>query len=87
MLLEGEPASALPQALAVAHGKFQCDCRGIGSDWVVDELRTSRTSLLGTVDIVAEPDDLEADFEAMIRASMGRGVADATIASLGAARQ
>ncbi|MEY2523559.1 MAG: hypothetical protein QOJ66_2124, partial [Ilumatobacteraceae bacterium] len=35
--IEGEPADALPQALAVAQGKFQCDCRGIGSDWVVDE--------------------------------------------------
>ena len=68
--IEGEPESALPQALAVAQGKFQCDCRGIGSDWVVDELRTIADALLGTVDIIAKPDDLEADFEAMIRTSM-----------------
>ena len=53
--IEGEPASALPQALAVAQGKFQCDCRGIGSDWVVDELRTIADALLGTVDIIAKP--------------------------------
>jgi hypothetical protein len=74
--IEGEPAGALPQALAAARGQFQCDCRGIGSDWVVDELRGIADTLLGTVDIVARPEDLEADFEAMIRTSMSRGVAD-----------
>ena len=35
--------------------------------------------MLGTVDIIAKPDDLEADFEAMIRTSMSRGVADARL--------
>ena len=60
-------------------GQFQCDCRGIGSDWVVDELRTIANALLGTVDIIAKPDDLEADFEAMMRTSMSRGVADARL--------
>lgn len=74
--IEGEPAFALPQALQAAQGQFQCDCRGIGADWVVDELRTIANALLGTVDIIAKPDDLEADFEAMIRTSMSRGVAD-----------
>jgi von Willebrand factor type A C-terminal domain/von Willebrand factor type A domain len=74
--IEGEPREALPAALQAAAGKFQCDCRGIGSDWVVDELRTIASTLLGSVDIVAHPDDLEADFEAMMQASMSRGVAD-----------
>jgi hypothetical protein len=46
---------------------------------VVDELRRIATALLGTVDIVAKPDDLEADFEAMMRAAMSRGVADARL--------
>src|SRR3954464_13574422 len=77
--IEGEPAGALPQALAQAQGKFQCDCRGIGSDWVVDELRTIANALLGTVDIISKPDDLEADFEAMIPPSMTRGVGDARL--------
>jgi hypothetical protein len=71
--IEGEPHSALPEALSAARGKFQCDCRGIGSDWVVDELRAIADALLGTVDIIAKPDQLEADFEAMIRTSMSRG--------------
>ena len=74
--IEGEEPGALGEALAAARGRFQCDCRGIGSDWVVDELREIATALLGTVDIVAEPDDLEADFEAMMKAAMSRGVAD-----------
>jgi len=74
--IEGEPEGALEAALANAVGKFQCDCRGIGSDWVVDELRAIATALLGTVDIVAEPADLEADFEEMMRNAMSRGVPD-----------
>ena len=77
--IEGEPAGALGQALVGAEGKFQCDCRGIGDDWVVDELRTIATTLLGSVDIVAEPADLEADFEEMMRGAMSRGVADARL--------
>ena len=38
-----------------AKGVFQCDCRGVGDNWRVDELRRISTALLGTVDIVAEP--------------------------------
>ena len=74
--IEGEPKGALGQALTAARGKFQCDCRGIGEDWVVEELREISTALMGSVDIVAKPEDLEADFEAMMQASMNRGVAD-----------
>jgi hypothetical protein len=77
--IEGEPPEALGQALARARGTFQCDCRGIGADWVVDELRRIADALLGTVDIVARPEDLEADFEAMVRTSMSRGVPDARL--------
>lgn len=77
--IEGEPASALKKALKAASGRFQCDCRGIGEDWVVEELREISTALLGTVDIVANPDDLEADFEAMMQAAMSRGVPDARL--------
>jgi hypothetical protein len=74
--IEGEPPAALPDALRAASGTFQCDCRGIGADWEVDELRAIADALLGTVDIVADPEDLEADFESMMRTAMSRGVAD-----------
>ena len=46
---------------------------------MVDELREISTALMGTVDIVAKPDDLEADFEAMMQAAMSRGVPDARL--------
>ena len=83
----GRAARGAGDALLKARGKFQCDCRGVGTDWVVDELRRIADALLGTVDIIAEPDDLEADFEAMIRASMGRGVRRRPAAGVGAAGQ
>jgi len=77
--IEGEPEGTLDEALAAARGVFQCDCRGIGSDWVVGELRKISDALMGTVDIVAAPEDLEEDFASMIRTSMSRGVADARL--------
>jgi hypothetical protein len=77
--IEGEEPSVLPQALEYSKGAFQCDCRGVGSDWRVDELREIATALLGSVDIIAEPKDLAADFAAMMRSAMGRGVAHAAL--------
>jgi hypothetical protein len=77
--IEGEEPHVLGQALDLCQGQFQCDARGIGTDWVVDELRRISSRLMGTVDIVAKPEDLEADFEAMIKTSMSRGVADARL--------
>jgi von Willebrand factor type A C-terminal domain/von Willebrand factor type A domain len=57
-------------------GVFNCDCRGVGTDWQVSELRKIATALLGTVDIVPDPAGLAADFEAMMKASMAKEVAD-----------
>ena len=74
--IEGEPKGTLEAALRRAEGKFQCDCRGIGADWEVAELRGIADALLGSVDIVADPDDLADDFGEMMRRSMSRGVAD-----------
>ena len=74
---EGETPAELDRAVEAAKGVFQCDCRGVGDNWKVDELRRISTALLGTVDIIPSPEAMEADFEAMIQRSMGRGVADA----------
>lgn len=76
---EGEAPAALDAAIAAAVGRFQCDCRGVGADWEVEQLRRISGALLGSVDIVADPADLEADFEAIIHSAMGRGVADARL--------
>src|SRR5215469_15847336 len=79
LLTDGQNAQ-LPGRLAAAikecEGVFRCDCRGVGTDWYVDELRKIATALLGTVDIVPDPAGLAADFEAMMKASMAKEVAD-----------
>ena len=49
------PRSSLQDAIRAAQGVFQCDCRGVGADWDVRELRGIATALLGTVDLVPGP--------------------------------
>jgi hypothetical protein len=76
---ESEDADALEYGIDTARGKFQCDCRGVGENWVVNELRKVATALLGSLDLIASPAEMEADFESMIRSSMSRGVARADL--------
>jgi hypothetical protein len=76
---EHETPERLQEEIALSDGKFSCDCRGVGTDWRVDELRSISSALLGTVDIVADPDDLADDFAAMMRASMGKSIPDLTL--------
>jgi von Willebrand factor type A C-terminal domain/von Willebrand factor type A domain len=71
-----ERPDELDRALQACRGAFTCDCRGIGTDWEVAELRTVSAALLGTVDIVAEPSALAADFRAMTAAAMGKRLAE-----------
>ncbi|WP_322767263.1 VWA domain-containing protein [Frankia sp. Cr1] len=70
----GERSTEFDAALAACVGHFQCDCRGIGADWRVDELRRIATTLLGTVDAIRHPRDLAADFQAMIDTATDRAV-------------
>ncbi len=76
---ESESSSELDTALTAVAGRFQCDCRGVGTDWDVAELRTVSSRMLGTVDIVADPENLAADFEAMMAAAMAKRVGDARL--------
>lgn len=69
---EHETPEELGRALVECEGAFQCDCRGVGTDWEVQELRRIASALLGSVDIVAEPAGLEAAFRAMIEQAMGK---------------
>ncbi len=68
----GELATDLAAAVAASRGRFQCDCRGIGADWRVDELRLIATNLLGTVDAIGSPDELVADFTGVIATATSR---------------
>jgi hypothetical protein len=76
---QNETREDLLEAIAACEGIFQCDCRGVGTDWQIDELRLIAGALLGSVDIVADPDDMPADFEAMMRKAVGRRTGDVAI--------
>jgi hypothetical protein len=69
---EHETPAQLDAVLAACEGHFQCDCRGVGTDWKVSELRRIASVLLGTVDIIADPADMAADFRSMIQTAMGK---------------
>ena len=83
LLTDGQNQSEQPADFAASiravTGRFQCDCRGVGSDWEVRELREVSTALLGTVGLVANPAELAEDFSSMIKQAMGRGIAEATL--------
>jgi hypothetical protein len=76
---ESEPESALAAAVRHCEGRFQCDARGVGTDWVPDQLRMISARLLGNVDIIRSPDQIEADFRAVIASAMGKSVADVSL--------
>jgi hypothetical protein len=71
-----ESPEELAQAIGLCEGSFRCDCRGVGTDWEVGELRKISTALLGTVDIVPDPAGLAADFEEMTRGALSKQLPD-----------
>lgn len=83
LLTDGENDQAdlksLRAAIASCQGKFQCDCRGVGSDWRPDELRLVANALGGNADACVDPDNLEADFKAFLARAMGKITADARL--------
>jgi VWA domain-containing protein len=83
LLTDGQNAHETPEqlgeAIALCEGVFTCDCRGVGTDWEVSELRRISSALLGTVDIVPDPAGLAADFAAMMENAMGKQVADVSL--------
>lgn len=73
---EHENREALTAELERCTGVFQCDARGVGEKWVVEELRLVTSALLGELDIVAEPDEMDDDFTAFLERALGKQVAD-----------
>jgi len=74
-----ESEDELSRTLSACEGLFQCDCRGVGTDWQVAELRRIASALLGSVDIIAEPAEMSADFRAIMQRAMSRGAADVAL--------
>ena len=83
LLTDGENHNETPQQLSAAiagvTGRFQCDCRGVGVDWQVEEVRRIAQALLGTVDIIPDPAQMQPVFAELMQRSMGRGVAEASL--------
>ncbi len=76
---EHETPEQLTASIAASTGMFQCDCRGVGDKWQVGEVRRIASALLGTVDLIPAPEHMAAEFAAMMRDSMSRGVASADV--------
>jgi hypothetical protein len=76
LLTDGENRNESPEeldaVLSQCDGRFQCDCRGVGTDWVVSELRRVSSTLLGSLDIIADPANMAEDFRSMISTAMGK---------------
>ncbi|TAG93374.1 MAG: VWA domain-containing protein [Oscillatoriales cyanobacterium] len=69
----------LEAVLQSCEGLFQCDCRGVGTDWRVSQLQQIATRLLGTTDIIPNPSMLEADFQAILDRAMSKQVNNVAI--------
>ena len=66
----------LEAVLTQCEGVFQCDCRGVGTDWQVEQLRAVAGKLLGTVDIIPSPQQIDADFHTILEHALGKTVSD-----------
>lgn len=76
---EPEDTPNLEPALKECEGKFQCDCRGVGTDWRVEQLRAIAGRLLGGTDFIPSPAQIEADFQAILEKAMAKTVSDVFI--------
>jgi hypothetical protein len=83
MLTDGrdqhESRQDLLAILRACEGRFICDSRGIGNDWVADELRLVASTLLGTADGLENPADLPAAFRSMTEIAMGKSQTDVSL--------
>ncbi|MVU81014.1 VWA domain-containing protein [Nocardia sp. ET3-3] len=76
---EHETPERLAEEIRLSEGLFTCDCRGVGADWEVSELRSIASALHGTVDLVKRADQLAADFADMMEASMEKAIPELTL--------
>ncbi len=73
---EGESEDRLRKVLEQCEGRFQCDARGVGTGWEPAQLRLISGKLLGTLDIIPKPCDIEADFRKVMESAMDKAVPD-----------
>lgn len=75
----GEDDYSFQTRLDGVTGKFTCDARGVGTDWVPDELRRIVNALLGECDSITDPAGLDADFQALMTKAMGKGIGNVAL--------
>jgi len=71
---ESESRKSLEDAIQRATGVFQCDTRGVGADYSPDELRRISAALLGDVDIIRTPEQMDDDFRGFMDRAIGRNI-------------
>lgn len=83
---EHETPEQLDAAIRGCIDKPQCDCRGVGTYWVVSEVRKISRALMGTLDIIPEPSMMAAEFAKIMQTAMNRGSRRRTCGSGAAGR-
>jgi hypothetical protein len=76
---ESEEPADFEAAINACVGQFQCDCRGVGTEFAPAELRAVATALLGSVDIIVDPAGMAAEFRATIAESMRRDIGEVAL--------
>jgi hypothetical protein len=71
---ESEEAENLAAELRRCASRFQCDCLGVGTDWDRNELQAISDALLGSTDIIPDPSQMDAMFEAITEKAMSKRV-------------
>ena len=74
-----DDAATLESVLSACEGAFQCDCRGVGVDWEVEQLRKIAGNLLGTTDIIPSPTEIDGDFRAILDKALAKTVSDVAL--------
>jgi uncharacterized protein YegL len=70
---------SLEQVLQNYENYFQCDCRGVGTDWKVAQLRAIGDRLLGTTDIVPDAAGLVADFTNILQMAISKSISHVSL--------
>ncbi len=76
---EKEDNPRMEPVLQACEGQFQCECRGVGSDWVVAQLQRISGRLLGTTDIIAKPSMIEADFQQVLQRALNKDISNVAL--------
>ncbi|OXM60878.1 VWA domain-containing protein [Amycolatopsis vastitatis] len=67
---QSESHESLVSALDSCEGRFVCDARGVGDEWLPGELTEIAKALRGSVDSVVEPRELTESFRRLVGAAL-----------------